>query len=359
MAQTVTINKASYPDVPYVLLNKTDGTGQAKYVDSSDATATSDVIQQGQSAYVNGEKVEGSVPATSSLLIDSDVASERNNFDARFTSTVATKTILNAGATVIQDVPLEDFGSAAAANVLQGYSFTSRTGLRINGSIETLDFTEPEQADDITETSEGIEIRHRLEKGYTGDLGATITLNIANQDLANEIGLTSANLSPSSSVLGITGTYTTDATASAADIAKDKTAYINGAKVTGTLENLTAAGSIIVDAQSGYTTAADIKVTSGFQWNEGDRILRNGDDVYLSIPNSEIVTATGLTANDLAVGVKHLGISGTYTSDATATASDIMTGKTAYVNGEKITGTMALATSEQIQDMFNSVFGAA
>ena len=36
-----------------------------------------------------------------------------------------------------------------------------------------------------------------------------------------------------------------------------------------------------------------------------------------------------------------------------------MTGKTAYVNGEKITGTMALATSEQIQDMFNSVFGAA
>lgn len=56
MAQTVTINKASYPDVPYVLLNKTDGTGQAKYVDSSDATATSDVIQQGQSAYVNGGK---------------------------------------------------------------------------------------------------------------------------------------------------------------------------------------------------------------------------------------------------------------------------------------------------------------
>ena len=125
------------------------------------------------------------------------------------------------------------------------------------------------------------------------------------------------------------------------------------------MENLTAAGSIIVDAQSGYTTAVDIKVTSGFQWNEGDRILRNGDDVYLSIPNSEIVTATGLAANDLAVGVKHLGISGTYTSDATATASDIMTGKTAYVNGEKITGTMALATSEQIQDMFNSVFGAA
>ena len=39
--------------------------------------------------------------------------------------------------------------------------------------------------------------------------------------------------------------------------------------------------------------------------------------------------------------VNILGITGTYTSDANATASDIKTDKTAYVNGQKITGNFA------------------
>lgn len=42
---------------------------------------------------------------------------------------------------------------------------------------------------------------------------------------------------------------------------------------------------------------------------------------------------------NLKAGVTAFGIDGTFTSDATATATDILFGETAYVNGIKITGT--------------------
>lgn len=46
-----------------------------------------------------------------------------------------------------------------------------------------------------------------------------------------------------------------------------------------------------------------------------------------------------IVPENIKTGVTVLGVVGTFTNDGTAIAEDIASGKTAYVNGNKITGT--------------------
>ncbi len=55
----ITLLGATYQTVPAVVLPKQGG-GTATFMDTSDATATSSVINSGSSAYVNGVLVNGS-----------------------------------------------------------------------------------------------------------------------------------------------------------------------------------------------------------------------------------------------------------------------------------------------------------
>jgi hypothetical protein len=63
-------------------------------------------------------------------------------------------------------------------------------------------------------------------------------------------------------------------------------------------------------------------------------------NVPISGSNSDTYTITALTAGVVKTGTTILGVTGTYTSDATATAAQILYGKTAYVKGSPVTGSM-------------------
>lgn len=138
-------------------------------------------------------------------------------------------------------------------------------------------------------------------------------------------------------------TNTADATAQNMDIAKGKTAYANGQKLEGSVPVYDFS---LVQAES--VTGSDRSVS--MKYTESQRIMHNQDaQVTVSAPLEDFGDAS---AADVAKGkiftsgsgFRVVGLSesngGVYTGDATALASDLAVGKTAYAGGNKLVGTI-------------------
>lgn len=177
-----------------------------------------------------------------------------------------------------------------------------------------------------------------------------------------------------------TGIDTSDATATASDILQDKTAYAKDEKITGTIPTVTASISDnVVTVPKGYVksvqtltvaeaaapTVSDnvVTVPKGYNKQQKQVTVGNALNAYTITPGtaSQViskgsylkgeVTVSGdsnLTSANIKSGVDIFGVSGTLeegenTSDATATAANIVSGKTAYIASGKVTGTLKAA----------------
>lgn len=131
------------------------------------------------------------------------------------------------------------------------------------------------------------------------------------QTIAGDADLVAANIKSGVNIFNVAGTFTSDATAAAGDIANGKIAYVNGSKVTGTITEFTKnTGSVMsLDEILGKTNPAP-QFQAIFS---KDTLFRNGSYV------------------DVQVNLDNFG---------DATAADVLSGKTfTSTAGVKVTGT--------------------
>ena len=263
-------------------------------IDTSDATALASDIAQGKTAYVNGVKVTGSMTDNGAV----------------------TKTLDSS--TTSYTVPAGHHNGSGKVNI----------------STETKTATPTTGSQTVTPSS--------------GKVLSKVTVNAIPSQYVD----------------------TSDATAAADDIAKGKTAYVNGIKVTGSIKEVPSivkydpvvAETLVVSDSSGSTSnpgkdGVYIGLTSQIEESDGKNIVSPGTKLKHVVDPAEFgnATAADVVSGKTFTSVAGLKVTGTHectggidTSDAPATAGDILSGKTAYVNGSKVTGSIAAKSASDI-----------
>ena len=191
MAQTVKINGQTYSEVKAIEIPlASDPSKVVTYPDTSDATAVAGSIKDGESGYVNGKKVVGTMPVNGA--VSGKIATKDG--------TVSVPEGYTPGGTVaIDDTEKQKLISS---NIRKGV-----TVLGVEGNMSSTEGLNP-QAKEVTPTKSQQVVQP--DAGY------------------NALSQVTVNPIPDAYIT------TTDATAEADDIKSGETAYINGKKVTGT-----------------------------------------------------------------------------------------------------------------------------
>lgn len=275
--------------------------------DTTDATAIAGDIVINKTAYVNGEKVTGAMAqlgfdglveaSEDAVVVDENSDGTKMLSMAGYTTNTMNSYVKPNSAVMVglrdNRSEMSVFGNASPTDVVAGKTFSSSSGFLVTGT-------------------------HECPKGLD----------------------------------------TSDATATASDIMSGKTAYVNGSKVTGSIEEIGEEEYVSLIYQKDMTMP-EMGFENNYFYMTGnplqDMILRESSNVKVSASSHFFgsATAADVVAGKTFTSKNGISITGTHecpkgldTSDANATAGDILSGKTAYVNGSKVTGNISKKSAQ-------------
>lgn len=198
--------------------------GTYKGTDTTDATAKSEHILEGESAYVNGEKIEGTMPNNGELIYDP--SDEEQPIPEGYTSGGAVK---KTDITKLNEYKI-CLGLANELDTSEGYIGATATSADILLGATAYNYGEKlvgTMANNGALNYVPLDEEQEIPAGYT--TGGTIAATDIEELNEYKTCLTLANS------ISTTQDYT-DTTATANDIRKGKVAYANGERIVGTLE---------------------------------------------------------------------------------------------------------------------------
>ena len=221
--------------------------------------------------------------------------------------------------------------TATAADVLATKVIVDATGRVTTGTMPNNGAVS--KTLDATTTSYAVPAGYHSGTGSVSIVTETKTLTPTKQQQV--VPATSGKVISSVTVAAIPDNYvdTTDATATAGTILDGETAYVGSVKVEGTMPNNGAAEKTLTTTETSYT------IPEGYHNGEGTVIIvPETKTVQPSRSEQNVTPTTGKVLSKVTVGAIPANLINT--TDATAEASDILSGQTAYVNGVKVTGSM-------------------
>lgn len=216
-------------------------------------------------------------------------------------------------------IPAADFDTEITNLPSQGVYQTKTTTITQNGTTTIT----PDTGYDAIEQLDVIVNVPLQSKIYTFTQNATTTI-VPDQGYAgfSQVGLE----------INVPGTDTSDANAIASDIEENKTAYVNGVKITGNLPLIT--GTVITGAElEDITETCDgIEIKWPFT---NKTIMAANSGVAKDIDFDTLATFLQVTPNQIKTGEKVLGVTGTYDGvisqpeydEVEATLDDLLTGE--------------------------------
>lgn len=306
-------------------------------VDTADANAKVGDIVNGKTAYVNGEKITGTLRESASVFFRAESVTlddEHNIVKSQGPNNYSgERVIMSNGATGWTEIPyqtLADTIGVTAGKIVQGNTILGIEGTASSGSGQVSNFVETTL--NYTQPINSIPQEISLSATIEANIGDYVKLKY-NIPLGEDYGTESGQCG-----ILIGKVISNVENTLRLNIIQKYTAMNLAGGLSCGLDH------IVTD--TGYD-GSFMEIYSIEQQNGPAYFETPTYEIIMSPQMSEVAAAIGLTADKIISGNTILGIEGTATtgidtSDANAIAEDISINKTAYVNGQKITGTLPL-----------------